>query len=97
VLLLSPFEETVKRATAQTSERRNQFVGALSAGVFVSYADPGGKTEEFCKKILNVGKSLYTFESTYNGAIVEKGAIPVGCEALTQWAASLNAVVVDGQ
>jgi len=89
VLVLSPFEGQVKRPTAQISERRNQFVGVLSAAVFVAYAEPGGKTEEFCKEILNAGKSLYTFESTYNGAIVEKGAIPVDREKLAQWAVSL--------
>jgi len=97
VLVLSPFEGQIKRPTAQISERRNQFVGALSAAVFVAYAEPGGRTEEFCKDILNAGKSLYTFESTYTEAIVEKGAIPVGPEALAQWAGSLNATVVDGQ
>ncbi len=97
VHVLSPFEGKVKRPTAQTSERRNQFVGALSAAVFVAYAEPGGKTEGFCKEILNAGKSLYTFESTHNGAIVEKGAIPVGPESLAQWVGSLDAVVVDGQ
>ena len=97
VLVLSPFEGQIKRPTAQISERRNQFVGALSAAVFVAYAEPGGRTEEFCKDILNAGKSLYTFESTYTEAIVEKGAIPVGPKALAQWAGSLNAMVVDGQ
>jgi predicted Rossmann fold nucleotide-binding protein DprA/Smf involved in DNA uptake len=90
VLLLSPFEETVKRPTAQISERRNQFIGALSAAVFVAYAEPGGKTEEFCKEILSAGKPLFTFESTYNATIIEKGAIPVGRGALTHWAGSLN-------
>ena len=97
VLVLSPFDEKIRRPTTQSSQLRNHFVGALAAAVFVAYAEPGGKTEDFCKEILNAGKSLYTFESTYNGAIVEKGAIPVGPEALAQWAGSLNAVVVDGQ
>ena len=85
VLLLSPLEETVKRPTAQTSQRRNQFVGALAAAVFVAYADPGGKTEEFCKEILHSGKPLYTFESQYNKAIVEIGAKLVDTATLTQW------------
>ena len=97
VLVLSPIDEKMRRPTTRSSQLRNRFVGALSAAVFVAYAEPGGKTEEFCKEILNAGKSLYTFESTHNGAIVEKGAIPVGPEALAQWAGSLNAVGVDGQ
>ena len=97
VLVLSPFDGKIRRPTTQSSQLRNHFVGALAAAVFVAYAEPGGKTEEFCKEILNAGKSLYTFESTHNGAIVEKGAIPIGPEALAQWAGSLNATVVDGQ
>jgi len=40
VLVLSTFEENVKRPTAETSRRRNQFVGALATAVFVAYADP---------------------------------------------------------
>jgi len=97
VLVLSPFDEKIRRPTTQSSQLRNHFVGALAAAVFVAYAEPGGKTEDFCKEILNAGKSLYTFESTHNGAIVEKGAIPVGPESLAQWVGSLDAVVVDGQ
>ena len=89
VLVLSPFEGQIKRPTAQISKRRNQFVGAVAAAVFVAYAEPGGKTEEFCKEILNAGKPLYTFESTYNGTIIEKGAFPVGPEKFAQWAGSL--------
>lgn len=85
VLLLSPFEAKVKRPTAQTSERRNQFVGTLAAAFFVAYADLGGKTEEFCKKIIQSGKPLYTFESQFNKAIVEMGAKLVGAETLTEW------------
>jgi len=90
VLVLSPFEETVKRPTAQISERRNQFVGALAAAAFVAYAEPGGKTGEFCKKILNAGKSLYTFESQYNKAIVEMGAKTVASEWVTRWGCGIK-------
>ena len=90
VLVLSPFEGKLKKADCRDSSLlRNQLVGILSAAVFVTYAEPGGKTEEFCTEILKAGKRLYTFESTYNGGIIEKGAIPVGPEALTQWAVSL--------
>ena len=90
VLVLSPFEESVKRPIAETSQRRNQFVGALAAAVFVAYADPGGKTEEFCKAILKAEKPLYTFESQYNKTIVDAGAKPIDTKKLAQWAGSLN-------
>lgn len=95
VLVLSTFEENVKRPTAETSQRRNQFVGALAAAVFVAYADPGGKTEEFCKALLTDGKALYTFESQYNKTIVDAGAESIDPKKLAQWAQALNSVAVD--
>jgi len=90
VLVLSPFEENVKRPTAETSQRRNQFVGALAAAVFVVYAEPGGKTEEFCKSVLRSGKSVYTFESQYNRTMVDAGARPIETKNFAQWAGSLK-------
>ena len=95
VLVLSPFDRKIKRSTAESSQLRNQLVGALAAAVFVAYADPGGKTEEFCKEILQSGKPLYTFESQYNKVIVDKGASPVNTKTITQWANSLKGVATD--
>jgi predicted Rossmann fold nucleotide-binding protein DprA/Smf involved in DNA uptake len=92
VLILSPFEETLKRPTAHSSQLRNQFVGALAAAVFVAYAEPGGKTEEFCKLILAGGKPLYTFESRYTKALVDAGAMPIDTKKLAQWAQALNGI-----
>ncbi|HUT70281.1 MAG TPA: DNA-processing protein DprA [Desulfatiglandales bacterium] len=89
-LVLSPFEGKVRRPTAQISERRNHFVGALAATVFVSYTEPGGKTEEFCKEILQIGKLLYTFESLHNKPIIDIGAKPVTTKTITQWTDSLK-------
>jgi len=94
LLVLSPFEEKFRRPTAETSQRRNQFVGALSAAVFVAYADPGEKTEEFCETILTAGKHLYTFESQYNKTIVYAGAKPIDAKKLAQWAQTLNGITV---
>lgn len=89
ILILSPFEGMRRRPTAQVSERRNQFVGALAAAAFVAYADPGGKTEAFSKDFMGAGKSLYTFETQYNKSILDIGAKPVDARLLTQWARSL--------
>jgi predicted Rossmann fold nucleotide-binding protein DprA/Smf involved in DNA uptake len=93
VLVLSPFEINVKRATVEASRRRNQFVGALATAVFVAYADAGGKTEEFCKAMLKAGTPLYTFESQYNKTIVDAGAKPIDTKKLAQWAGSLYQMV----
>jgi predicted Rossmann fold nucleotide-binding protein DprA/Smf involved in DNA uptake len=95
VLVLSPFEVKVKRPTAEASQLRNRFVGVMAATVFVAYADPRGKTEEFCKVILGSGKPLYTFESHYNKTIVDAGAKPLPVKELAQWAKSLNGIAMD--
>jgi predicted Rossmann fold nucleotide-binding protein DprA/Smf involved in DNA uptake len=84
-LVLSPFEGKVRRPTAPISERRNQFIGALAAAVFVSYAEAAGKTEEFCRGILQSGKRVYTFESLHNRPIIDMGAKLVTTKTITQW------------
>ena len=97
VLVLSPFDRKIKRSTAESSQLRNQLVGALSASVFVAYAEPGGKTEDFCNTMVSEGKPLYTLESQYNKSIVDIGAKPVDTKMLAQWAGSLERLRADGQ
>lgn len=76
LLLLSPFEEKTKRVTVDTANVRNEFVAALAESVFVAYAAPGSKTEVFCKKIIDAGKSLLTFDAPENISLFEMGAMP---------------------
>lgn len=81
LLLLSPFDERVRRATVQTAQRRNQLVAALAEMVFIAYAAPGGKTEAFCKEVLAWGKPLYTFEE--NKSLIEMGAMGITAQSAT--------------
>ena len=77
LLLLSPFAEKQRRATIQTALYRNQFVAALADQIFVAYAEPGGKTEQFCQEVLAWGKPLYTLASDANANLISLGARPV--------------------
>jgi predicted Rossmann fold nucleotide-binding protein DprA/Smf involved in DNA uptake len=77
ILFLSPFEKKIKRQTGQTSQLRNQFVGMLANAVFVTHAEAGGKLEQLCREILELKKTLYTFESDYNKPLIEMGAISI--------------------
>jgi predicted Rossmann fold nucleotide-binding protein DprA/Smf involved in DNA uptake len=81
MLLLSPFNEHVQRATVQTAQRRNRLVAALAKWVFVAYAAPGGKTEAFCKEVLAWGKPLYTFGE--NKSLIEMGAMGITAQSAT--------------
>jgi predicted Rossmann fold nucleotide-binding protein DprA/Smf involved in DNA uptake len=84
LLLLSPFEERIKRARQDIAVFRNEFVAALADRVFVAYAAPAGKTESFCKKILGWGKPLLTFNSPSNVTLLASGALPyTGLDAVT--------------
>src|SRR5438093_4671296 len=54
LLLLSPFAEKLRRATADLARKRNEFVAALADAVFVAHAAPGSKMEQFCCDMLSV-------------------------------------------
>jgi predicted Rossmann fold nucleotide-binding protein DprA/Smf involved in DNA uptake len=77
LLLLSPFDEKVKRATQETALFRNEFVAALADQVFVAHAVHGGKTEELCRKIVTWGKPLLTFSGDENAELLRIGAKPI--------------------
>ncbi len=62
LLIVSPFESHVRRATAHTAIRRNEVVAQLAARIFVAYAAPGSKTESFCLKLVSEGKPCQTFD-----------------------------------
>jgi predicted Rossmann fold nucleotide-binding protein DprA/Smf involved in DNA uptake len=74
VLYLSPFKAHQRRATAQMAVYRNLFVAALADAVFVAYAHPGSKTEEFCREVLGWKKTVYTLESDSNANLFALGA-----------------------
>ncbi len=73
-LILSPFDRKNPRITAETSVVRNRFVAALATHIFVAYAEPRGKMEQFCRDVLVWGKPLYTFADDANEQLVALGA-----------------------
>ena len=54
---MSPFDAK-KARHRETAIHRNQVVAALADKIFVAYAAPGGKTEEFCRDVAGAGKAL---------------------------------------
>ncbi len=60
--------------TALTSAYRNRVVAALAARVFVAYAAPNGKTEQFCREIADWRKPLITFDDNANADLSALGA-----------------------
>lgn len=76
LLLLSPFEEKLRRTTADLAQIRNKFVAAIAAAIFIAHAAPGSKTESFARDVLTWGKPLLTLESDQNSSLIDLGANP---------------------
>ncbi len=74
LLMVSPFDERVGRASQETAQIHNEFVAALANQVFVAYASPGGKTEALCRKIIEWRKPLLMFDSPENASHLARGA-----------------------
>lgn len=66
LLLLSPFPETVRRATAETAYRRNRCVAALADQVLIAHAQPGSKTAQLAREAVGWGKAVFTLEHSGN-------------------------------
>ncbi len=51
ILIISPFDKTVKRVTEQTAEIRNKMMIELADNITVGYASKGGKLESLLRTI----------------------------------------------
>lgn len=49
ILIISPFDKTVKRVTEQTAEIRNKMMIELADSITIGYASEGGKLESILK------------------------------------------------
>jgi len=74
LLLMSPFEEKVRRMTAATALTRNRFVAALADAVLIAHAQPGSKTEQLAQEVMEWGKEVYTLDNAANGNLLALGA-----------------------
>jgi predicted Rossmann fold nucleotide-binding protein DprA/Smf involved in DNA uptake len=74
LLLLSAFPEKDRRITEVTSLARNRFVAALAEVILFAYAEPGGKTESFCREVLTWGKRVFVLDDPANANLLALGA-----------------------
>lgn len=77
MLLMSPFDEKQKRATAGLAAARNRFVASIADEVLIAHAHRGSKTEALCQEVLASGKRVYTFNDPANLHLVAMGALPI--------------------
>lgn len=77
LLLLSFFDDGIRRATAELAAKRNAYVAALANRILIAHAGKGSKTEEICRDALASGKPVFTLDSPDNAHLVALGAVPV--------------------
>jgi hypothetical protein len=51
LLIITPFERTVRRMTTATAEQRNRFMLELAGEVVIGYADPGGMLDRLLEHV----------------------------------------------
>lgn len=51
LLIITPFDKSVKRVSSQTAQIRNQLMTDLADQITIGYASPGGQLEELLKGI----------------------------------------------
>jgi predicted Rossmann fold nucleotide-binding protein DprA/Smf involved in DNA uptake len=82
LLLLSPFDKSVRRSTAEQARRRNDLVAALSDVLWVPYASPGGNTWATVQRALGWGQTVITLRDDNNSHLVEAGALGVDADGI---------------
>lgn len=53
LLLITPFENNVKRVTAETAEQGNRFIIEISDDIVIGYASKGGTLDSMITDIKN--------------------------------------------
>lgn len=73
LLLISPFNASYLRVTAELAEKRNEMIGAIAHTIFIAYAAPNSKTLVFAQHLIEAGKSMVTVDNPSNTALYEHG------------------------
>lgn len=63
LLIITPFDETVKRVTEETANQRNRLMAELADEIFVAYASQGGHIEKLVSETIVKGKSISTLSN----------------------------------
>ena len=74
LLVITPFDDRVRRTTAAQAIQRNELVAALAEAALVPYASPGGKAESTARNVLARRQSLFTFADENSANLTKAGA-----------------------
>ncbi len=86
LLLISPFDATQRRVTAETASVRNAMITGLGSLLFVIHAASGSKTEQLCRQAISFGKPTLVLDGDENNGVISLGAKPVQAEdVIKEW------------
>ena len=80
LLLLSFFDDRIRRPTLSIAGTRNSYIAALADRLLIAHAEKGGKTEQLCKNALAGGKPVFALDSVDNAHLMEFGARPASAD-----------------
>ena len=66
LLLLSFFDDRIRRPTLSIAGTRNGYIAGLADRLLIAYAEKGGKTEQLCRDALAEGKPVFALDSIDN-------------------------------
>ncbi len=64
LLVVTPFDKSVKRITSETATKRNEFMAELADEMFLAYASPNGKLQTLISQNLQIGKKNSYLQKT---------------------------------
>lgn len=82
MLVTSPFDEKLRRATATLAEERNRFVVSLSDAVFIPHAARDGSLDRLCRTQMTDRMQVWTIDHESNGNLFAIGALPFSVSSL---------------
>ena len=80
LVILSFFDDRIRRPTAATAAERNARVAALVDAILIAHGETGGKTEALCREAIGDGKPVFALASDDNSHLFELGARPVDAD-----------------
>ena len=82
LLILSFFDDNIRRPTVAIVAKRNASIAAVCDRILVAYAQQNGKTEALCKQALTSRKPVLTLDSPYNAHLMALGAARISADGL---------------
>ena len=83
LLILSYFDDSIRRPTAAIVAERNASIAAVCDRILVAHAQRNGKTEALCRHALTSGKPVLALDSPHNAHLIALGAARVSADSLS--------------